>query len=59
MGFLGPVQFHQTPSDSAVVLATWLGFARFKFLLVDPEARNSVYFLLCLKISEVSSGVAG
>ena len=59
MRFLGPVQFHQTPSDSAVVLATWLGFARFKFLLVDPKARNSVYFLLCLRINKVSSGIAG
>ena len=54
-----PVRFHQPPSDNAVVLATQLGFARFKFLVVDPKARNSVYFLLCLRISEVSSGVAG
>ena len=54
MRSLGAVQFHQTPLDSAVVLATWLGFATLKFLVVDPKARNSVYFLLRLRISKVS-----
>ena len=32
------------PLDSSVVLATCLGFASFKFYVVDPNARNSIYF---------------
>ena len=49
MRFFGAFQFYQNLPDSSVVLATCLGFATFKFLAVDPDARNSVYFFSLFK----------